>query len=279
MVVSNTDIYKWVIYRMVSPSNRVYIGITSDLKKRMSTYKSNATSKQTLVYNSMKKYGFDNHVVDIIDTFEGTLRYANGKEIFWIRTYMSNRNKYPEQKGLNLTNGGDGMKGYKMSKESIEKSRQSKIGKKASDETKRRMSESRKGKKMNFTHLTPEFKAKLSENARKYKHTDEAKKKISEASKGNKYAVGRKMTAEQIEHRSSLIRGTKIKKEVVEKRIATKIEKYGKPVYQYNLNGEFLKKFPCITIASREIGIPTLGMRRNLKGQYKQSRGFIFKYE
>ena len=32
--------------------------------------------------------------------------YANGKEIFWIRSYMSNYSKWPEMRGLNLTDGG-----------------------------------------------------------------------------------------------------------------------------------------------------------------------------
>ena len=42
---------------------------------------------------------------------------ADGKEMFWIRSYMSNKNKYPEQNGLNLTDGGEGRINAKMSED------------------------------------------------------------------------------------------------------------------------------------------------------------------
>ena len=37
---------KWVIYKITSPSNRIYIGITSNLKKRLSYYKNNNSTGQ-----------------------------------------------------------------------------------------------------------------------------------------------------------------------------------------------------------------------------------------
>lgn len=279
MALSPTENYNWNVYKITSPSGRVYIGITSNLIKRFSVYKSNAVSRQTLIFNSIRKYGYENHKVEIMDTFTGDNDYANGKEIFWIRGYMSNKNKYPEQNGLNLTDGGDGTTGYKATAEVIEKNRKRRIGKKHSELTKKKMSEARVGIKMNFTHFTPEFKKKLSEKARQYKHTDEARKKIGEASKGNKYRLGYKMTAEQIEHRSSKRRGRKIPTEIVAKSRETFIKKHGRPVFQYTLDGGFIKKYPCITIAAKEIGIPRLGIYRALVGKHKQSRGFIFKYK
>lgn len=278
MAISPTEIRKWSIYRITSPSGRIYIGLTSNMVKRMSVYKymHNAVIRQTLIYNSIVKYGWENHKVDVIDKFKSNVGYANGKEMFWIKTYMSNKNKYPEHNGLNLNDGGGTGIGYKHTQEAIEKNRQSKIGKKASEETKEKMRKIMTGRKMNFTHLTPEFRKMVSERNTGYKHTDEAKKKIGEASKGNKHRLGTKMTVEQIEHRSSLLRGKKKSPENLKKHIQMCINTFGKAVIQYDLYGNFIKEYPMVTIAAKETGIPKVSLDRHLAGKTKHLRGFIF---
>lgn len=268
----------WWVYKITSPSERAYIGITSNLTKRFSVYKSKAATRQTAVFNSIRKYGYESHEVSILEEFDGDSSCASDKEMFWIRSYMTNKNRFPEQNGLNLTDGGDGTIGYKATAEMIEKLRLRQLGKKASPETIEKKRKAMTGRKMNFTHYTPDFLKSVSEKARKYRHTDEAKKKIGEASKGNKHRLGAKMTPEQIEHRSSMIRGRKISPEIVAKSRKTFIERHGKPVFQYTLDGTFINQYPCISIAEKEIGIPKLGIYRALTGKYKQSRGFLFKY-
>jgi len=275
----DNEIVKWWIYKITSPKNHVYIGITSHLYGRMEAYRNcdKRLQKQTLVYNSIRKHGYESHRIEVIDEFVGDLRYARDKEIFWVGYYKSNRCKYPEQNGLNLTDGGDGTRGYKLTEEQLKKHKLKNIGRKASDETKRKMSESQKGKKMNFTHLTPEFRKMMSDRNKQYRHTDEAKKKIGKASKGNKFAVGYKMTPEQIEHRSSLIRGRKVTGKALEEHIARVQKACGKPILQYDLQGNFIKEYPMITAASKETGIPKINIDRFLAGKTKHSRGFIFK--
>lgn len=110
-----TNIRDWVIYKITNPSGSYYIGKTVDLNKRLRHYKKPLCVSQKLLYRSIVKYGFKSHTVDIIDSFTGTSEYASGKELFWIRSYMSNKNKYQEQKGLNLTDGGEGVLGNKLS--------------------------------------------------------------------------------------------------------------------------------------------------------------------
>lgn len=281
MPVSPTEIRDWTIYKITNPKARVYIGITSNFYSRMSCYKSQdkRLSRQTLIYNSMRKYGYDGHTIEVIDTFTSDLSFSNGREMFWVRSYMSNKNKYPDQNGLNLTDGGDGTRGYKPTPEMREKNRQSKLGKKQSPETIKKRTGWMKGAKRNFTHYTPEFRKMMGDRNRLYRHTDDAKRKIAEASKGNKYAVGYKMSAEQIEHRSSLLIGRKKPQEVKDKTSATKVEKYGKRVLCYDLSGVLLHEFRAVSIAVKKLGIPKLGIFRALSGKYKQSRGFIFKYK
>lgn len=107
----NDKIYHWHIYKLTSPTGRVYIGKTYNLRGRKNNYRTANCPKQKLLNPSLIKYGFDNHKFEIIDEFDSNLSYSNGKEIFWIRSYMSNKHKYPFMDGLNLTEGGEGTPG------------------------------------------------------------------------------------------------------------------------------------------------------------------------
>lgn len=111
-------VHSWVIYKITSPSKRIYIGKTRQFKKRMANYRCvEASKEQKLIHRSIKKYGFNNHKVEIIDKFESDNSYSSGKEMFWIKTYMSNAAKYPNMLGMNLSDGGDGGTGHKVSDE------------------------------------------------------------------------------------------------------------------------------------------------------------------
>lgn len=110
----------WSVYKITNPSEKVYIGITINLRKRFNSYRAGHSKSQRLIHRSMNKYGFDNHSVEIIDKFSGTSLEANSKEIFWIRTYMSFNQKWPEMGGLNLTMGGSGQLGKTHNEKQIE---------------------------------------------------------------------------------------------------------------------------------------------------------------
>lgn len=106
---------KWFIYKITNPVGQVYIGKTRCFEKRIAQYKRRAHPNHGLIYKSIVMYGFDNHVVEQIDSFISDEDYADGKEMLWIRANMANANKWPEMKGLNLTNGGKGPNGRKAS--------------------------------------------------------------------------------------------------------------------------------------------------------------------
>lgn len=50
------------IYKITSPSGKIYIGQSRDLDKRLKSYKcgSSKTKGQPKLYNSFEKYGIDN---------------------------------------------------------------------------------------------------------------------------------------------------------------------------------------------------------------------------
>lgn len=134
------------IYKITTPSNRVYIGQTTNLKNRIYHYSTNDCQHQKVLYNSLKKYGFDNCKFEIIE--ETNSEVINQRETYYIDYYKSNITKYPEFRGLNCTDGGDGVRGYKLSEETRKKMSDAKKGKVAyyaTEQTKIKLSESKMG--------------------------------------------------------------------------------------------------------------------------------------
>ena len=55
------------IYKITSPVGKVYIGQSSDIKNRFKVYQRLSCKQQVKLYNSLKKYGVENHQFDIIE--------------------------------------------------------------------------------------------------------------------------------------------------------------------------------------------------------------------
>ena len=55
------------IYKITSPSNRIYIGQTVDFIKRKSHYRNLKRNHQIRLFNSIKKYGWDKHKLELIE--------------------------------------------------------------------------------------------------------------------------------------------------------------------------------------------------------------------
>ena len=75
------------IYKITSPSKKVYIGQSIDIEKRFKQYKRLDCKKQPKLYNSLKKYNPENHVFEIIE--ECLVEQLNEKEIYWKQHYNS----------------------------------------------------------------------------------------------------------------------------------------------------------------------------------------------
>ena len=122
------------IYKITNPLGEVYIGKSEvDIKERMSRYKYNyAIKNQPKIYDSIIKFGYTNHVFEIIETCN--IEEINDREKFWIDYYDCINN------GLNCTTGGNG---GLLSEESKLKKSKSMTGRKASTETKLKMSKSK----------------------------------------------------------------------------------------------------------------------------------------
>lgn len=110
------------IYMLTSPSGKSYIGKSIDLKKRLNIYKLNLCYNQPYILSSLKKYGFDNFIVEIL--YETNIKYKhidnllNVLEKYFIKKYDTFNN------GYNLTKGGEGTSGRIVTEKSKEKYRE-----------------------------------------------------------------------------------------------------------------------------------------------------------
>lgn len=95
-----TNMKTGYIYKLTSPNGKCYIGQTFNIKKRISEYKTfHHCQNQRKIYNALKKYGFDNFILDILEeiTFEevNTIKeILNSLEIMYISKYNSIKEGY-----------------------------------------------------------------------------------------------------------------------------------------------------------------------------------------
>lgn len=172
----------YCVYKHTSPSNKVYIGITSMNPKRR--WANGSGYKTQMFYRAIQKYGWDNFEHNIL--FEGlTKSEAEQKEIELIAYYQSNQKDY----GYNVDNGGSSVGSHsettrqKLSKNMIGDTRNR--GRTHTDETRKHMSEAHIGKK-----LSEEAKKKLSEFHSGKKYADEVIEHIKAAARKSKsYSV------------------------------------------------------------------------------------------
>ena len=148
------------IYKITSPSGKIYIGQSVDLKRRLVEHHNlNRAKKHPRLHNSFLKHGVENHTFEVIT--ECNIDELNNKERYYQDIYS-----VIGKNGLNcsLTNHAD------------------KSGE-ASEESKLKMSESRKGK----THSEC-TKLKISESNKGNKHSYKSKLKMSECRKGKTHS-------------------------------------------------------------------------------------------
>lgn len=59
----------------------------------------------------------------------------------------------------------------------------------------------------------------------------------------------------------------------------SKIEKQSIPILQFSKDGKFIKEWPSLSEAYRQLGIPQSNISACLKGRYKHAGGFVWKYK
>jgi len=253
---------KGYIYKITSPTGKTYIGKTVNIDKRKMYYAYGHCKSQKILCSSIKKYGWNKHKFEIIKEVNN-ISELNQTEIELILECKTNLLRYPENNGMNLSDGGEGNSGPKSdewkskmkekwdsveyrekmekiykSQEWIEKCRDRQLGKKHSEETKQKM----RGP------ITDEHKEKLKKP--KTKRTKEHCSNLSKANKGRKLSDGHKKTIK---------------------------ERQSKSVIQTTLTGEFVKEWESIKQAENTLNIHNVGRVCNRK--QNSSGGFKWKFK
>lgn len=130
------------IYKLTSPSGKCYVGQTIHLKTRMRNYSKLNCDKQWKLLRALTKYGFENFKLEILFQYNSDNRSRlnitlDAMEKFCIKKYDS------VYSGYNIRFGGTG---GKCTEETLEKMRFAQSNR--SEETKRKMSEWQKGKRL-----------------------------------------------------------------------------------------------------------------------------------
>lgn len=233
--------YIGYIYKITNKINgKAYIGKTNNIIRRWKEHKY-GHGGTAILSKAFIKYGIDNFDFSIIyiekyNTTEELNKQLAELEIYYIGVYDTFKN------GYNATIGGDGISFYKHS-----------------EKTKRKISNSNKGKTISKESLDKIRVAMLGRH-----HTLEAKEKIRKALLNRNYAIYEKMALKNKgKHRDHemIMRGAAKRK---------------KPILQYDKYGNFLKEYKGATDTGYNT---TANIIACCKGKIKSAYGYIWRYK
>ena len=251
-------------------NGKQYVGQTIDFEKRERDWKclSNSYAGQ-VINNARKKYGIENFSTRILKECS-TKEELNKWELYYVEKYNT-RKPY----GYNMTTGGDGIIGYHHT-----------------DEIKQKLSYygrycSPKRKEVLQYTLDGEFVKEwcsVSECIRNgYSSTVGAcclgRRKSSSGFLWvfkTSDEIPQKMKPYDFEevHNNRSIANKKRKIDWT-----FMLYKRGKPILQYDLEGNFIKEWLAANQAARELGLNQANIQANLKGRCKQVCGFMFRFK
>lgn len=247
------------VYMHTSPSNKVYIGITTQEPKNRWGNGSNYSSNEHFS-RAIQKYGWNNFKHEILFS-NLTLEEAKKKEIELISFYDSTN----PDKGYNITLGGESANGYhhtQIAKQKISNAMLGRTspmkGRNQTEESKNKISEANKNKtRRKGFHLSEETKRKIGEAHKGIPKPKsiEHRKKISETKRGT--------TLSDEQKNKIRVSRTRWCSENLEK------------ILQVSLDGEVLRKWNNQSEAFRELGIKQSTFQLHVSNG-KPLGGFIY---
>jgi len=203
-----------IVYKIKNVVNgKIYIGQTiRELSDRIKSHFRQSKNSNTLFSRAIRKYGINSFLWEQL-CICSTKKNLSESETFYINLYKSNHRGY----GYNLTSGGEGMGGLSPSEETRKKLRIVNIGKKHTDETKKKMSISQKIRHQKYVHpllgkshpkrgkpITDDIKEKIRKSLTGRKLTTEHKAKISRSQIGRKHTEESKLKMRKPKRKNEL---------------------------------------------------------------------------
>lgn len=198
------------IYKITSPTGKVYIGQSKNITKRFNQYRLLHCKGQKILYNSFLKHGFEKHEFEVLEECEIT--NLNNKERHYQDLYS-----VLSKNGMNCTLVKSNDKPYVVSYETRIKIKQKAIGRKMSDDQKLKISIGNLGKKrtkeaiLKFSkrYISNETRSRISNSKKgsvasqhtKNKmsisqtgrtHSEKTKLKMSISAKNSEYSIQRR---------------------------------------------------------------------------------------
>jgi group I intron endonuclease len=232
------------IYKITNLKGKIYIGQSINIEARKKVYRyfnSYKNSVGPVLTNSFKKYGWENHIFEIIE--ECSLEHLNKRETYWKQYFLDQvKGNWKQVLFCNLHDTGGGP---------------------LSEETKQKISKSMTGKPSFWKgkNRGEEFGEKISSHPTRGK-------KISEGNKGKlKPQTGIKLQGipKTEQHKQNISNSSKGK------------TRNNKPILQYDLEGNFIKEWVGRTEAKKWLGPGDIA--GCLSGKQKQAGGFIWEYK
>jgi len=158
------------IYKIASPSGKVYIGQSVNFLKRKTQYKNLHCKRQVKIYNSLIKHGFKNHKFEVIE--ECSVEQLNEQEVYWKQYYIDQLG-WDKMLFCELYDNSRGPR----NEETKQKISKTLIGRKLSDGWKEKISKSSLGKSTYWGD-------KISKSKKGYTYSKERNKKIGLSNKG-----------------------------------------------------------------------------------------------
>jgi group I intron endonuclease len=235
-----------VIYCVTSPSGKKYYGFTFNFNKRRTRHIRDAQNNKfdSHFHRSIRKYGSENLIWTIVETINSELKNELMEELYEREKYWIKKDKtYLRKYGYNMTLGGTGGDTFTFKPkhlQDITRAKQRIVQLNPSKETREKRSKSLKGKKR--SELT--------------------RQRISKGKTGHKNSETHK------ENSSKALRKAK------EGKLPYNI----KSVDMFDINGNFIKTFPSIAIASRETKHSSTTIVNICKMKKENVCDHIFKY-
>lgn len=152
------------IYLIINKkTGQKYVGGSKDIERRIKKHIS-SPNNGSYIDNAIQKYGFDSFDWQVIEELSADWEIIGGREEYWVSFY----NTFEDPEHYNLTKGGEGISGWKHTKEAKEKM------------SKNHADVSGKNNGMWRKKHTPESCKKISESLIGHEVSNETRKKLSE---------------------------------------------------------------------------------------------------
>ena len=240
------------IYKITNLNNKIYVGKSINIPDRIKHYFKLDCKGQPKLYNSLKKYGPENHIFEVLE--ECSIDILNEREIFWGNHF----NVLEPSIGLNVKGlGGGGSH---------------------SEETKQKISNSLKGRDTSTfskEHYNDEWRAKISKGNKNKKRSEETKRKISIGHQGMGGLKGRIQSTEERQKRSNTRKGYKPTQEHINNMKESMLGKNSTPIIC--INDQII--YNSIREAALQLNLNERAIQNHLSGLSKSLRNKLqFKY-